>query len=406
MAAPAETLLVWVLLLTQVVPCPHPTSGHHACSVRRSYVARKIIESRWLPVVARYNVSLPLQCPLHPARLQYSHLPRRRHGQRWRCPVCGRQFSREVLVEYHHRAEHAAPPDRQDETLVCAADLCDILRCSVYSYVLTSSRADLESTELETVAPSAEARRAVQPARPRHLQKYSQARVLAATDRGQCARCVSSGPDGAERCSGRRPADNASLSRTEAWWWTPYAWWWVGDVTPPASDDVTAECEEEREEGDVEDPACDPSTMERLRKTCETLITNCVLPLILQLSPAEFRAMSEELSGATCWYLTCDRYWERSFVVHRALPWGSIVVALCLLTLLLCYFYYLLCFARGEKRPETGREFIQVKCPHELKRRLLERTVSREPARPSRPNDLFAIYDGDYELAAPNHVDY
>ncbi|KAF0294689.1 hypothetical protein FJT64_007722 [Amphibalanus amphitrite] len=104
---------VWVLLLTQVVPCPHPRSGHHACSVRRSYVARKIIESRWLPVVSRYNVSLPLQCPLHPARLRYSHLPRRRHGQRWRCPVCGRQFSREVLVEYHHRAEHAAPPDRQ-----------------------------------------------------------------------------------------------------------------------------------------------------------------------------------------------------------------------------------------------------------------------------------------------------
>ena len=60
----------------------------------------------------------------------------------------------------------------------------------------------------------------------------------------------------------------------------------------------------------------------------------------------------------------------------------------------------------SEKRREAGREFIQVQCPHELKRRLLERTVSREPARPSRPNDLFAIYDGDYELAPPNHVDY
>ena len=55
---------------------------------------------------------------------------------------------------------------------------------------------------------------------------------------------------------------------------------------------------------------------------------------------------AEELSGATCWYLACDRYWERSPAPQRMLPWGPIALALCLLTLLLCYVYYLLCFAR------------------------------------------------------------
>ena len=68
---------------------------------------------RWLPVVARYNASAPLECPLHPARLRYGRAPRRRHATRWRCPLCGRQFSREVLVDYHHRAEHEPAPEKQ-----------------------------------------------------------------------------------------------------------------------------------------------------------------------------------------------------------------------------------------------------------------------------------------------------
>ena len=161
---------------------------------------------------------------------------------------------------------------------MCAADLCDVLRCAVYAHVLTTGRGDLESTELQPAAasPPPEPPHAVQPARPRHLQRYSQARVLAAADRGQCARCVSRPEDApgdvvaVGQCAGRRRADNASLTRADTWWWGAYAWWWLSDVTPASdSDDVTAECEEEREEEDFEDPACDPETMERLRETCE-----------------------------------------------------------------------------------------------------------------------------------------
>ena len=152
---------------------------------------------------------------------------------------------------------------------MCAADLCDIVRCSVYSYVLTSGRGDLETTELQPVAPPTEPRHAVQPARPRHLQRYSQARVLTAADRGQCARCVSPARDRNGQCVGRRAADNASLPRQDGWWWSSYAWWWLSDVTPTASDDVTTECEEEHEDGAFEDPVCDPNTMQRLKDTCE-----------------------------------------------------------------------------------------------------------------------------------------
>ena len=167
---------------------------------------------------------------------------------------------------------------------MCAADLCDILRCSVYSYVLTSSRGDLESTELQPVAPPAEPRQAVQPARPRHLQRYSQARVLAAADRGQCVRCVGPARNSAGQCVGRRTADNASLPRQDSRWWSSYVWWWLGDVTPTASDDVTAECEEEGEEAEFDDPVCDPSTMERLKNTCEVRHTQPVWLLFHQWS--------------------------------------------------------------------------------------------------------------------------
>ena len=79
-----------------------------------SHFTRRVsFPQRWLPVVARYNVSLPGECAVHPARLRYGRIPRRRHAGRWRCPLCGRQFSREVLLDYHHRAEHATAPYAQ-----------------------------------------------------------------------------------------------------------------------------------------------------------------------------------------------------------------------------------------------------------------------------------------------------
>jgi len=141
-----------------------------------------------------------------------------------------------------------------------------------------------------------------------------------------------------------------------------------------------------------------------MSRVFQDLISDCLSPLILDLASEEFRAMHEDLRQNTCWYLACGRYWERSPAPQRALPWWRIGVALILLTALLSYLYYLLCVFTMER--SAGRDFIQVTCPNELKRRLLERTVSREPTRPRRPNDLFAIYDDDYELAPPNHVDY
>ncbi|XP_037075843.1 uncharacterized protein LOC119096944 [Pollicipes pollicipes] len=200
--------------------------------------------------------------------------------------------------------------------------------------------------------------------------------------------------------------DNASMPDLESWWWWSHTWWWLDNSPAPSTDDVISDCEEEQNESSLADQACDPVKMERLRIMCEDLVDDCISPLILDLSPEEFRTMQAELSHVTCWYLACDRYWDRSPAPARVLPWARIAAALTLPTLLLSYVYYLLCVLRLERRREPGKDFIQVTCPHELKRRLLERTVSREPARPRRPNDLFAIYDGDYELAPPNHVDY
>ncbi|XP_037076167.1 uncharacterized protein LOC119097219 [Pollicipes pollicipes] len=357
---------VCAVLLTQVVPCPHLRSGQSSCSVWRSHVAKKIVQARWLPLVARYNVSLPVTCPLHPSRqlvlldyhywaehpakltlqvsqqswgtaradhpaeltLQVSQqswgtaradhpaeLTLQVSQQSWGTARADHPAELTLQVSQQSwgtaRADHPAELTLQDETLVCPADFCGILRCSVYSHVLTSGRSDLETTDLQ-------------------------------------------------------PQNESSLA----------------------------------------DQACDPVKMERLRIMCEDLVDDCISPLILDLSPEEFRTMQAELSHVTCWYLACDRYWDRSPAPARVLPWARIAAALTLPTLLLSYVYYLLCVLRLERRREPGKDFIQVTCPHELKRRLLERTVSREPARPRRPNDLFAIYDGDYELAPPNHVDY
>lgn len=50
----------------------------------------------------------------------------------------------------------------------------------------------------------------------------------------------------------------------------------------------------------------------------------------------------DELNRAVCWYLTCERYWEDGPIEQRAFPWGLVFVLVMVLSLGVCFCYYII----------------------------------------------------------------
>lgn len=63
---------------------------------------------RWLPVLDKYGVTLPLECPLHAARDVFAqqeaakvHVP-----PQWTCGLCGKAFYHEAHLDRHLDNRH------------------------------------------------------------------------------------------------------------------------------------------------------------------------------------------------------------------------------------------------------------------------------------------------------------
>lgn len=106
---------------------------------------------------------------------------------------------------------------------------------------------------------------------------------------------------------------------------------------------------------------CRAEDLEQLKSRCEVLIRNCIVGLLAQLSDEDFKNMegklrrmrhvpifndsrfhSDELNRAVCWYLTCERYWEDGPIEQRAFPWGLVFVLVMVLSLGVCFCYYII----------------------------------------------------------------
>lgn len=61
-----------LLVLALQVPWPGPSVFKISCPRDSARLVRKIITSKWIPVLSRHGVSLPLECPFHAARDVYS----------------------------------------------------------------------------------------------------------------------------------------------------------------------------------------------------------------------------------------------------------------------------------------------------------------------------------------------
>ncbi|KAL2714900.1 uncharacterized protein V1478_014598 [Vespula squamosa] len=88
---------------------------------------------RWMPILKKYQVELPLECPFHESRDIFRPQQRAKHQHRpsqWTCGLCGKSFYAEKHLDAHFDNRHKSNVNTAEDA-VCLADYCDIMRCDV-----------------------------------------------------------------------------------------------------------------------------------------------------------------------------------------------------------------------------------------------------------------------------------
>ncbi|XP_034100754.1 uncharacterized protein LOC117565651 [Drosophila albomicans] len=383
----SKQLLIFILLL---IPWPPSNVIKILCSRDNSRLVRKIVRSKWTPILDKHQVKLPLECPLHPLRDVFA--PRQDEKQRdrptqWTCRRCGKSFYQEKYLDLHFDTRHKSIINEAEDS-VCLADFCDIMRCEVFETEDASSLkfgdqhivTDIEvwgdslgqnsalakanaaylsliprtSTLSATRAAKVQNRQLLQekPSQSREQSQQSEAAATAATAAGEEPKSA------AEKLLMKlKELGQAHLKRTEP-------------ESKSKAEPKQNKTDEEGEEhsGDAEGSGqpnaatktphgegaeaangqakvranCKPEELSKLKSRCELLLRGCIGGLLLSMSDQSFKEMEEEMNKAVCWYLTCDRYWEDGPLEPRAFPWGLIVILIFVLSTGICFCYYII----------------------------------------------------------------
>ncbi|XP_076060795.1 uncharacterized protein LOC143036844 isoform X2 [Oratosquilla oratoria] len=370
-------MLALVTLLLVLVPWPGPLEPRPPCPREKATLVRKLVNKRWIPILEKYSVAMPLECPLHQVRDVFAeHYTRKlHHPPQWTCGFCGKSFYHESQLDRHFDNRHSEHINEAEDS-VCVADFCDVMRCEV---LLERMR------DGDGLAGTA-------------LDVWQQPLVVPLTSKG------SSGEQAVERAAPR------SLMRTQPWpQWTPSpspspappppsssssstsSSSSQGAPVPPSTASTTVspalssptllpdegvsaegsghlyECSQEEEEecpasdeplGDEDEfgdsprevplhplhswkDTCNEEHLAELRVKCQHLIQQCISGLLLNLTMDQFTEIEASLNRAVCWYLTCDRYWEAGSMETPEFPWGLVTALILLLTLGISLCYYI-----------------------------------------------------------------
>ncbi|CAL4147464.1 unnamed protein product, partial [Meganyctiphanes norvegica] len=132
MAIRSRKLEALLVLLLTMVPWPGPLEPRPTCTRDKAQLVRKLINKRWVPVLERYGVSMPLECPLHGIRDVFSKQDEAKiyNPPQWTCGFCGKSFYHEAHLDRHLDNRHSEHLNNGEDS-VCLADFCDIMRCEV-----------------------------------------------------------------------------------------------------------------------------------------------------------------------------------------------------------------------------------------------------------------------------------
>ncbi|XP_055709611.1 uncharacterized protein LOC129805601 isoform X2 [Phlebotomus papatasi] len=354
---------VIVICFLSLIPWPGPSVFKIQCSRESARVVRKIVQSKWLPILDKYQVILPLECPFHPMRdifgPQNSAKKQNRPSQ-WTCGFCGKSFYEEKFLDLHFDNRHKNNINMAEDA-VCLADYCDIMRCEVllsHDSTLSFGDAAIISTDIEVWNEATAYRTAMTPSGPRDLARVPLrtnffpplsvfvpgTREASGSDAGHKSRkkqCKSQTED-ANEGGGEQSSDNLNAAdedeESDDGNNTSACDKNLVDSALPAIDKKQQKLSElQRLKAN-----CKTEDLDLLKKKCEVLIRDCIEGLLVNLSHQDFKEMEDELNRAVCWYLTCERYWEDSPSEPKPFPWGLVFVLVMVLSLGVCFCYYII----------------------------------------------------------------
>lgn len=401
------------LLIFHLIPWPGPSIFKISCPRDNARIVRNLIKSKWIPILEKYKVSLPIECPFHPFRDIFAPQQLAKYQYRssqWTCGLCGKSFFEEKYLDMHFDNRHKERINMAEDA-VCLADYCDIMRCDV---LITQDPKSVfphaENTDVEIWKEVSSYSKALVASTPRDVAKYK-AKLLRKTQKSKSKDAkICQKPENFDSSTNNEENNSNDEDKSQNSSTNHVCQNDLVDSALPRPDD--------RQQRIIElqklKANCKPETLQKIKTKCEILVRDCIAGLLLQLSVKDFKEMEEELNRAVCWYLTCDRYWEDFHTDIRSFPWGLLCMIIMVLSLGICLCYYIIWVLfdtdDGSVTSHTDRstpspspnlrqigplpdgqvytedyylatdkdnEYIYVTYPPDLKRRLLESCYNR-----------------------------
>lgn len=382
----------------------HNQATPKSCSRSQSAIVRQLIQKLWRPIFKRFAQKMPAQCPLHFGRDHFGPQELAKNEFRadlWMCKICGKPFQSHSHLDLHLAKFHRDSVFQADES-VCLGDFCDIFRCHGY---LPANLSDLEDPiyleeitdldqydaiypDLKVPKPDVGMTELI-PGPPETLLKLLKLQEKEKRSEGP----AKEEDDGFFSSSFFQQSFSSSIfdSQTRQRKQDLGQEMVTKDVNPnkirrrdtiqrssrpqnvfknlfvdeaesneKSKDESTSQRHMDQLEEDnlleiwkiPEDPDqahCDDTEMTQLKEKCESLLWTCTSPLTLAMEDEKFREFQGKLHRKTCFYLSCDQYWNfldingRSrypqFLGHRLTFRLMILLSICMAVILGAAFY-------------------------------------------------------------------
>ncbi|XP_050309906.1 uncharacterized protein LOC126745906 isoform X1 [Anthonomus grandis grandis] len=333
------------LLMLSFMPWPGPSVFKISCPRDNARIVRKVVRTKWIPLLEKYKVKLPLECPFHPQRdifYPQQAMKKQHRPSQWTCGICGKSFFEEKFLDMHFDNRHKGKINLAEDA-VCLADYCDIMRCDVLSLIeLKSETSKPENTDIEIWREASAYSKALAAQGPRDIAKYVLQNGHLGLQRSE-KKCAIAGTLKCQKAEEKDAASIKGSTNDEDVFQQNFSsnnnqvcQSDLVDSALPAPDERQQRIDKiQKLKAD-----CKPEELQKVKTKCEILVRDCIANLLIQLSVKDFREIEEELNRAVCWYLTCDRYWEDSQGDIKTFPWGILCMAFMLLSLGFCFCYY------------------------------------------------------------------
>ncbi|KAG9428981.1 hypothetical protein HZU67_09355 [Apis mellifera carnica] len=329
---------VLIVLLLSVIPWPGPSVFKISCPRDRASVVRRIVQKRWMPILKKHQVELPLECPFHESRDIFRPQQKAKHQHRpsqWTCGLCGKSFYAEKHLDAHFDNRHKSNVNTAEDA-VCLADYCDIMRCDVlgnrdFESSLVDEEGGHHSTDIQVWKENTE---------QRTTSREDSGALENHRLPGTAYHVEIAGPDNkSNACENEEDEDEEDDEDDEEN---------LVEAALPAVD------KKQRRKGlhlRKLKANCKPEELQKLKLQCEVLIRDCIAGLLTNLSVRDFQEIEGELNRAICWYLSCDRYWEDTKRQQRHTPWYLLTIFMVVLfsSIYACYYIIWVLFNSAEE---------------------------------------------------------